>query len=171
LLSEIDTRIRRRKGHRATVLIVAHTGKKVESGARGASAFTADTEAEYLISFASGIVEVTRARFKDSPTLPPLMYKPTVTTLNYKDADGQPVTSVVLRQGGVRELKPLTVKLKTTQKELLATARALGDKATLEGIAKAVGKRKNNLKIALEYLIDLGVLSLESNVYVAVTEL
>ena len=159
LLSELDTRIRRRKGgHRATILIAAHTGKSRERGVRGASAFTNDTEAEYAISFESGVVQVKRERFKDSPSLPPLMYKPTVTTLDYTDADGQPVTSVVLKQGGVRELKATAVTLKPAQKQILATVLALGEKATLDKIAEARGQRKNNTKNSLDILCDLGEL-------------
>lgn len=82
----------------ATVLLVAHTGHSDNGRARGASALEADTDACYIVSrdAVTSTVAVSRERFKSSPELPPLVYRPTVVTLDRLDDDLVPVTSLVL---------------------------------------------------------------------------
>jgi hypothetical protein len=81
----------------ATILLVAHTGHSNQGRARGASALEADTEAAHIVSKdGSGMVMVSRERFKSSPELPPLVYMPKVIQLDRVDEDGMPITSVVL---------------------------------------------------------------------------
>lgn len=82
----------------ASVLLVAHTGHSEKGRPRGASAFGADTDAEYIASRAESIsrVSVSRERFKSSPELPPLYFRPEVINLGYQDNDGAPVTSLVM---------------------------------------------------------------------------
>lgn len=84
----------------ATVLIVAHTGHSDVTRARGASALEADTEAAHIVTrdAIGGSVFVTRERFKSSPELPPLVYKPKVVDLGRTDEEGVSITSVVLEQ-------------------------------------------------------------------------
>jgi hypothetical protein len=96
LLGEIDRQLRHRGPKPATVMIVAHTGHSNQERARGASALGADTDAEYIVSFKSETVKVTRARFKDSPALLPLYFKPKVRPLDYADGEGVTAMSVVL---------------------------------------------------------------------------
>lgn len=95
-------------GFDATVLLVAHSGHSDDSRARGASALGADTDAEYIVhrDDKSGTVEVTRERFKASPELPPLRYKPDVVDLGYTDATGRNVTSLVLEEVEGHEKAP-----------------------------------------------------------------
>jgi hypothetical protein len=83
----------------ATVLLVAHTGHSDKTRARGASALGADTDAEYIVARdeRTGVVRLTRERFKASPELGPVAYKPDVIGLDYDDDNGKPVSSVVLR--------------------------------------------------------------------------
>jgi hypothetical protein len=83
----------------STVLLVAHTGHSEKGRPRGASAFGADTDAEYIASrgerFAG--VRLTRERFKSSPELEPLHFLPEVVYLGYTDLEDKPVSSLVLR--------------------------------------------------------------------------
>lgn len=83
-------------GFGATVLIVAHTGHGDSSRARGASALAADTDAEYIACRGDDVVSISRQRFKASPELPPLHYKPHVVDLGRVDKSNRPVTSLVM---------------------------------------------------------------------------
>ena len=80
----------------STVLLSTHTGHTEQKRARGASSLIDDTEAEYVASFANGVMKVTRERFKDSPSLPPLTFKPRAVELGYMDRRGAIVTGLVL---------------------------------------------------------------------------
>jgi hypothetical protein len=84
----------------ATVLLVAHTGHGDQTRARGASALGADTDSEYIVERdeRAGLVRLTRERFKSSPELGPVVYKPEVVDLEYQDHDGRQVTSLVMRE-------------------------------------------------------------------------
>lgn len=97
----LDNGLKRKEtGFDATVLVVAHTGHSDDSRARGASALGADTDAEYIVkrNESDGSVQVTRERFKSSPELPPVHYRPDVVDLGYSDGTGRNVTSLVLEQ-------------------------------------------------------------------------
>lgn len=98
-LGWLDVGLKRpEKGFDATVLLVAHTGHSDSSRARGASALEADTDAAYIVSRddVSGTVRVSRERFKASPELPPLIFKPRIVDLGRCDDDLVPITSLVL---------------------------------------------------------------------------
>lgn len=97
----LDNGLKRKEtGFDATVLVVAHTGHSDDSRARGASALGADTDAEYIVkrNESDGTVQVTRERFKSSPELPPVHYRPDVVDLGYPDGAGRNVTSLVLER-------------------------------------------------------------------------
>lgn len=97
----LDNGLKRKEtGFDATVLVVAHTGHSDDSRARGASALGADTDAEYIVkrNESDGTVQVTRERFKSSPELPPVHYRPDVVDLGYPDGTGRNVTSLVLER-------------------------------------------------------------------------
>jgi hypothetical protein len=86
-----------RRAFDCTVLIITHTGHADQTRARGASALEADTDSAYVVSKdPAGIVRVSRERFKDSPELAPLTFKPEVIDLGYRDADDMPVTTISL---------------------------------------------------------------------------
>jgi hypothetical protein len=113
-IGRLDNGLKRAEtGFDATVLLVAHTGHSDDTRARGASALGADTDAEYIVKRdeRNGTVQVSRERFKSSPELAPVSYRPDVVDLGYDDGAGRSVTSLVLaavegtdEQGGhVRE--------------------------------------------------------------------
>lgn len=85
-------------GFGATVLIIAHTGHSNAGRARGASALAADTDAEYIVSRDQGgdTVSLSRERFKSSPELAPLCYKPEIISLDRSDPLGKPVSSLIM---------------------------------------------------------------------------
>lgn len=84
-------------GFGATVLLVAHTGHTETGRPRGASALGADTDAEYVVQRTpDGGVQVSRERFKSSPELPPLSFKPSSVNLGRQDAEGREITSLVM---------------------------------------------------------------------------
>jgi AAA domain len=93
-LGGIDAAIRR--PFDCTVLLCAHTGLADSTRVRGASSIEADTDAAYMMTKEGDVVSMSRQRFKDSPELPPLIYKLETVDLNRTDADGLPVTTRVL---------------------------------------------------------------------------
>lgn len=116
-IGRLDNGLKRKEtGFGATVVLVAHTGHSDGSRARGASALAADTDAEYIVKREADVVTVSRSRFKASPELPPLCYKPEVITLPREDKAGRAVTSLVMREAdvplanGKRKPKPGTVQ-------------------------------------------------------------
>jgi hypothetical protein len=91
-----------------TILIVAHTGHSASDRARGASSLGANTEAEYIVERPQGPelrCSVSRDRFKDSPSMPPLGYAGEVIDLGRIDKRGKPVTSIILRSGDIQPAK------------------------------------------------------------------
>jgi len=159
LLSEIDKQLRHRGAKPATVAIVAHTGHSNQDRARGASALAADTDAEYIVSFKSETVKVTRGRFKDSPALPPLYFKPKTLALNYADAEGVKATSVVLlpAEAPGTPAKGLTEK----QTELLKHAAQYIEEhgpSEADAILKGIDGRGPDLKRRLDSLVGRGLL-------------
>jgi AAA domain len=167
LLGEIDRHLRHRGPKSATVLLVAHTGHSNQERARGASALAADTDAEYIVSFKNETVAVTRGRFKDSPALPPLYFKPKARTLNYADGEGIKATSVVLVP--VSAPAKRAQNLTDTQQELLdhVTARlAVDGKAlSLDRIRDGLEEKLDTIKRRLKTLTDRGALMCENGLY------
>jgi hypothetical protein len=109
-IGRLDNGFKRKEtGFDATVLVVAHTGHGDKTRARGASALGADTDAEYIVQRdeRNNNVKLTRERFKSSPELPPISYKPEVIDLAYVDDRGRPVSSVVMREEVAVEAAPI----------------------------------------------------------------
>lgn len=107
-----------------TVLLVAHAGHGDAKRPRGSSVLMANPDAEYIVEKPDPKalnVLVTRDRFKDSPTLPPLAYAAQVVDLGRVDSYGEAVTSLVLfeaQAGAVIASKPALKG--AAQKKLLA---------------------------------------------------
>jgi hypothetical protein len=83
----------------ATVLLVAHSGHGDAKRPRGASSLMANPDAEYIVerpSPATMTVTVSRERFKDGASLPPMAYEAKVIDLGRSDAYGESVTSLAL---------------------------------------------------------------------------
>lgn len=109
-----------RDRYQTTVLIVAHTGHGDAKRPRGAYSLTANPDAEFIAERPEGAntVTVSRERYKDSPSLPPLAYSIEQIDLGRVDDLGERVTSLILRQSehaparvrgaGVNQIKSLT---------------------------------------------------------------
>jgi hypothetical protein len=93
----------------STVLVVAHSGHAEAGRPRGAYALMANPDAEYIVERpnpAAMTVTVTRDRFKDTASLPPLAYTARVIDLGRRDAEGEPVTSLALDPADARDFPP-----------------------------------------------------------------
>jgi hypothetical protein len=80
----------------STVLMVAHSGHGKDHRPRGANALMSNPDCEYIVERNGMTVTVTRDRFKDTPSLPPLAYEAKVIDLGRTDRRGRPVTSLAL---------------------------------------------------------------------------
>lgn len=83
------------------VLLVAHTGHADGARPRGASSLMSNPDAEYIVKRPDPLgmtVTVSRERFKDTPTLPELVYEARVMDLGRVDSYGEPVTSLALTE-------------------------------------------------------------------------
>lgn len=136
-IGRIDNGFKRRFD--STVLLIAHTGHSDLGRPRGASAFAADTDAEYIVTRRDGsnIVSLSRERFKASAVLAPLAYESEVIDLGRVDSDGEPITSLVMRKVEYRE------SFNTRKKPrgmwgaaALKTLRALSDKQSVVTIVE-----------------------------------
>jgi hypothetical protein len=88
-----------RDAFQTTVVLVAHSGHGDAKRPRGASSLMANPDAEYIVERPSPTVmtvTVSRERFKDGPSLPPLAYEAKVIGLGRTDAYGEAVTSLAL---------------------------------------------------------------------------
>lgn len=150
--------------YQATVLLVAHTGHGDSKRPRGASALMANPDAEYIVTRApeSMVVEVTRERFKDYPSLPPLVYEAEVIDLGRTDRYGTPVNSLALRPTEAA-YKPLAPEPKGKAQRLLLEAlrarRAAGTEpvaytlSDLRQIGRECGMHKNSARAAADALV------------------
>ncbi len=80
----------------STILLVAHSGHGDAKRPRGANALMSNPDCEYIVERVGMTVTVTRERFKDTPSLPPLAYEAKVIDLGRLDSRGRPVTSLAL---------------------------------------------------------------------------
>lgn len=169
----------------ATVLLIAHTGHTEKGRPRGASAFGADTDAEYIVSRTEKMscISVTRERFKSSPELPPLHYRAEVMPLGYADEDGAPVTSLALREGGTPGIRAsVTFKprgaVQTAAWGVCREYLALGP-GEVEGLVAAIAaklvpsegrdRRALSARRALENFVAAGVLFVHNETEVSLT--
>ena len=91
-----------RDHYRCTVLLVAHAGHADAKRPRGASVLMSNPDAEYIVTRPDALAmsaSVTRQRFKDSASMRPLAYNAEVIDLGRMDSYGEPVTSLVMRDG------------------------------------------------------------------------
>lgn len=162
LIGQIDRCLRHRAAKPATVLLVVHTGVAEQGRARGAYALTADTDAAYVASFKNGTVTMTRERFKDAPSLPPLYFTKKVRELGYRDPEGNPVTSVVLVP--TNEPPRREQALTKTQRELLEHVKSLGG-GDIKRIMEGRSDRKSDVLERLETLVARGLLMNSNGTY------
>jgi hypothetical protein len=98
---------------KCTVLLVAHSGHGDAGRPRGSSTLMCNPDAEYIVSRPDPqgmTVTVTRVRFKDTESLPPLAYTARVVDLMRLDTYNDKVTSLVLDS---TDLPPTPTKDKT----------------------------------------------------------
>lgn len=82
--------------HGCGVVVVHHSGKDAEKGARGASALKAATDFEIMVAKKEDIITVSHTRSKDTEPLKPVLCKAEVVTIEgYTDYKGRPITSLV----------------------------------------------------------------------------
>lgn len=190
-IGRLDTGLKRAEtAFDATVLVVAHTGHSDAGRPRGASALGADTDAEYIVarSDANFSISITRERFKASPELSPLYYKPEVVDLGYKGEDGQAVTSLVLRaaeaptaRGSAKKpTGPNQVMMYEVIQELTADGSTVSTTlAVNEAVARTpfdeggVGRdrRRINMEKAVQTLVANGMVFLHEDNQLSLSEL
>lgn len=174
-------------GFGATVLLIAHTGHGDASRARGASALAADTDAEYIVSRNLGdeSVNVTRERFKSSPELPPLCYKPNPVTLQHTDKTGRAATSLVMLpaeppQTARSSKKKVTAPNQRLVLDVLRTMSAGGSvnqEDLIEGVKTKLPKpegrdiRRRTIERALTALCASGVVFMQGEDRVSLTNI
>lgn len=112
-----------------TVLLVAHSGHGDAKRPRGASVLMANPDAEYMVSRPDPqgmMVTVSRERFKDTASLPPLAYVGRVVDLGRRDRYGDPVTSLVLDATDAPPVQTSRPKLRPNQEKAVAALREWG---------------------------------------------
>lgn len=158
-----------RDAFKSTVLLVVHSGHGETGRPRGASALMANPDAEYIVTRPNPVamtVTVTRERFKDCPSLPPLAYEAKVIDLGRSDAYGDPVTSLALHSTDAAPQKP---KLGGKNQERAATALKewcrvnpeaghIGSDA-IAGILRTQGIDRRRRAEVLNYLVNARVLT------------
>jgi hypothetical protein len=153
---------------KASALIVAHTAKGDPTKARGASALGDDTEAEFVVSKERDGIKVTRERFKQSPSLPPLHLRQETVDLGRVDSHGRAVTSLVLVEcAGVKELMVPTrdrdgAEFGAVEAAVIEAAATTTTPLSAAGVIKAVrdGGSKaqpNSIRKAISRLSDVKV--------------
>lgn len=173
-IGRLDNGLKRAEtGFDATVLLIAHTGHSDVGRPRGASALAADTDAEYIVARSDdGAVSITRERFKSSPELSPLIFRPEIVKLGYVDTNGAEITSLVLRASDEAPTKRKTAAVGKNQRAIFGEcveALAQGPKTLTELIEILAAKRQPPLpgekdrrpfivNRAIGALVDAGVL-------------
>ncbi|MDN3518319.1 helicase RepA family protein [Aquisalimonas lutea] len=86
-----------RTAHRATVLVIHHTGHGDKSRGRGAMALKGALDAEYRMDKdEQGVVRLEATKMKDAPEPEPWAFRIRSVELGFQDEDGHEVTSAVL---------------------------------------------------------------------------
>lgn len=96
-LGDLGANLRDR--YQATVLLVAHTGHGDGKRPRGAYALMANPDSEFIVERIEGTMTTTvsRERYKDAPSMPPLVYGVFPVDLDRADELGDRVTSLIVR--------------------------------------------------------------------------
>jgi hypothetical protein len=155
-----------RAHYRCTWLFVAHSGHADAARPRGAYTLMANPDAEYIVKrpdLAAMEVTVSRERFKDSPSLPPLAYHAEVVDLSRLDSYGKPVTSLILRDTDLPPMRPMLSG--KNQKALLAEIErraaapdcvGIWTEGELREIGRGLGMGKQSARDAVLGLRNLG---------------
>ena len=99
----VDTLLRRKWN--TTVIIVHHSGKNAERGARGSSALKCAVDAEYEVKREEGkLIHVIPRKMKDAEEPPPLAFE--LATVQFKDSAGDIVSSAALKMTSYMPANP-----------------------------------------------------------------
>jgi hypothetical protein len=155
-----------------TVLLIAHSGHGDVRRPRGASALMCNPDAEYIVDRpGQGMtVTVSRDRFKDTASLPPLAYTARVIDLGRKDACGDAITSLALDRASAPDqtLKPKAGLGKNQERGLSALREwTRGNPGAthmpstdLQELLKAQGvKDRNRRSEVITFLVNLSILT------------
>jgi hypothetical protein len=164
-----------REAFECTVLLIAHSGHGDAKRPRGASALMANPDAEYIVERASPkdmMVTVSRERFKDGATLPPLTYEARVVDLGRCDRYGEPVTSLVLHSTDVPNVRPMATG-KNQERAVVALKEWLrsnpGAKhissTDITGVFKVQSIQAKRRREVLDYLVNNRVLTASTGGY------
>ena len=144
----------------ATVLIVHHTGKDPERGARGSSALRAALDAELsVMREQSRSLVLTSTKMKDSETPPKAVYELFAHHLSF-DPDGDAITSLALSDQGAKPAcsdsgnRPLTKNQQIVIDEIIA-ADSAGKHPTYKLIREAVKAKGMDTKHYYRWVSDL----------------
>lgn len=156
-----------RDNYQCTVLLVTHTGHSDTSRPRGASVLMANPDAEYIVTRPDRLgmkVSVTRERFKDGPSLPPLGYQATEVELDDLDDYGRSVTSLALRpidapKGNAVRRGPRGKVQRQLLKVLRERQRQLPEPVVwshdqIRSIGEELGIAKTSIRSAVESLVE-----------------
>lgn len=134
-----DLALALRDAFKLTVLLVAHTGHANQNRIRGAYTLAANPDAEYVVERKDPVgmeVTVTRERFKDTPSLPPLRYMASTVNLERNDKYGRPISSLVVELDNEPQAvadRKAVLKVGRNQRIVL---QAIQDCLSPEGVAK-----------------------------------
>ncbi|MCL7944062.1 helicase RepA family protein [Marinobacter sp. ATCH36] len=108
-----------RRRWKATVLIVHHSGKDGDRGARGSSALKGAADAEYEVSRSEEdeLIRLTPRKMKDAEEPQPLAFE--LVTVPIHDDTGEPIAGAALRASEYTAPTPVTAKLGKQQKAAL----------------------------------------------------
>lgn len=106
--------------HDCGVMIVHHSGKDAERGARGATALKAATDYEIAIHKKESMITIENTRAKDVEPMKPVQCKlEPVTIERYTDYKGRPITSLVPHPAGVADQLEDARRITDKQRELM----------------------------------------------------
>ena len=157
-----------RDRYRSTVLLVAHTGHGEGKRPRGAYALMANPDSEHVVERTEGtmMVTVTRERYKDAPSLEPLVYNAESVDLGRVDELGDRVSSLILRATeqpaprprakGVNQTKALVAFKEWSRANPEAIHITSPD---ISALLKAQGIQRTRRPEALNYLVNSRILT------------
>lgn len=144
-----------RRQWNSTVLIVHHSGKDGEKGARGSSALKGAVDAEYEVTRSTddGLIRLSARKMKDADAPPPLAFE-LVGTEVY-DSTGAPVGSAALQSAEYSALVPYQKPRGPNQQKVLVVLNSmLEEEAAHQGLepskAQEVGVKNDEWRTRCE---------------------
>jgi len=137
--------------HSCGVVVVHHSGKDAERGARGASALKAATDFEVMVGKKDDVITVTHTRAKDSEPLAPVLCRTEVVTIDgYLDYKGRPITSLVPMPADFGDEMRASLSIKPHEKAVLEILRDMGGRAERADVraefSNRTGKRGDTMR-------------------------